>query len=133
MKHKNLWHDAPSGLGFARLPYRIWQSGGISRLFPLGDILGKDAFQGQRRALSQSVFFAGDKLICREVPDWSPTQNAVLSASGEIIQRSELGPTAPSVECKLLVGSGRESRSASSASGSLRALGLSTEYGLRVF
>lgn len=130
MKHKNLWYDAPSGLGLARLPYRIWQSGGVSRLFPLGEILGKDGFKSQRRALSQAVFFAGDKLVCREAPKWSPTQDAVLSSLGEIIQRSELGPVAPSVERTLLAGAGCESWYASSGSGSLRVLGLSREEGV---
>ena len=99
-------------------------------MFPLGEILADGGFKSQRRALSQSVFFAGKKLVCREAPDWSPTQDAVLSSLGEIIQRSELGPVAPSVERALLAGAGHKSWSVTSATGSLRALGLPREEGV---
>ena len=87
--------------GIRHRPAAVWQSGGISRLLPVGEILRlKGPRDALRRAISQSVFYVGSRIQTSPAKA-SPRAATVLSSLREILTRSDTCPLAPRVEAVL--------------------------------
>ena len=102
--------------GIRHCPAAIFQSGGMSRIFPIGLLLRAsedsqasqedlDNWTFRRRALSQSLLYSGSP-----VPDAPPSRStpawAALEALKEILHRSELCPPDPAVDNALVKSAG---------------------------
>ena len=84
------------------VPERLWQSGGISRAIPIGNLLRSPKMEVSLRALSQSALYCGSNLqglppANLELPVW-----AMFSSMHEIIHRGVLAPVAPEVDDYLI-------------------------------
>ena len=106
MSSKHFWNSAPDGFGLSRIPTQIWQSGGVSRLLPIGEALRAEGLLLPRRALGQAVLYSGPGIEEEPASPWSPIQLAILSSLGEILHRSELCPLDPFVDRLLVESSG---------------------------
>lgn len=82
----------------AHRPLAVWQSGGISRLLAIGDLLRLDGVRANyRRAIGQSVLYGGPPSQ-GGLGGWSPPAISALRSLEEILTRSDLCPIAPDVE-----------------------------------
>ena len=79
-------------------PVAVWQSGGVSSLLRVGDLLRLEGNKANiRRALSQSVLYGKhSNEIARGI---QPEAHAALRSLWEIIARSDLFPVPLEVEC----------------------------------
>jgi superfamily II DNA helicase RecQ len=82
---------------FKHRPVAVWQSGGVSSLLQVGDLLRLEGNKANiRRALSQSVLYEkSPNEIAREL---QPETHAALRSLWEIIARSDLVPVPLAVE-----------------------------------
>ncbi len=79
-------------------PAAVWQSGGISRLLPVGEMLRwTDKHARVRRSISQSVLYVSQDLD-QNAAQCSEAEAAALASLWEIITRSELCPVDPVVD-----------------------------------
>lgn len=82
---------------FAIRPIALWQSGGVSNILRVGDLLRLKKESGNiRRALSQSVLYERHALNSPIL--LTPQRHAALRSLWEIISRGDLIPVPPSVE-----------------------------------
>lgn len=83
---------------FKHRPVAIWQSGGVSSLLRVGDLLRLEGNKANvRRALSQSVLY--EKSPNEKKREFQPEEHAALRSLWEIITRSDLAPIPLEVEC----------------------------------
>lgn len=83
----------------AHRPLASWQSGGVSRLLDIGEVLRLEGIEAQyRRAISQSVLYGGSPPIQPRAAVSGPGASAVMGAAHEVLTRSDLCPVAPPVE-----------------------------------
>lgn len=82
----------------AHRPIAAWQSGGVSRLLSVGDLLRLSGSRANiRRALSQSVLYGPPTSSHRVMPRTAASAAALCSVH-EILNRSDLCPVAPEVD-----------------------------------
>lgn len=82
-------------------PLAVWQSGGISRLLAVGDLLRMDGAKANyRRAISQGVLY-GESPPQSGLRGRFPPAISALRSLEEILTRSDLCPVAPDVETSI--------------------------------
>jgi len=85
----------------AHRPIAAWQSGGVSRLLSVGDLLRLSGSRANvRRALSQSVLY-GPRASSHHAVRRTAASTAALCSAQEILNRSDLCPVAPEVDARI--------------------------------